>query len=144
MSAGGGKVVDASQEMIALGMCNVFGSFMGAMPAAGSMTRSALNHTTGVRTTFSSIFTSEYRAVDFPVVRRPLKNSQISRSAILGMLSLLFLTPLLYYIPKSSLSAVLICAVTSMFRHDMMVSLWKTNSEYSEKLVCFKQNEFNQ
>jgi len=100
----GGKVVDASQEMIALGMCNIFGSFMGSMPVAGSMTRSALNHTTGVRTTFSSIFTS-----------------------LLGMLSLLFLTPVLYYIPKSSLSAVLICAVTSMLRHDMAISLWKTN-----------------
>jgi len=57
---GGGKVVNASQEMIALGMCNIFGSFMGSMPVAGSMTRSALNHTTGVRTTFSSIFTCEY------------------------------------------------------------------------------------
>ncbi|KAL5243165.1 hypothetical protein ACI65C_010575 [Semiaphis heraclei] len=100
----GGKVVDASQEMIALGFCNIFSSFMGSMPVAGSMTRSALNHTTGVRTTFSSIFTT-----------------------ILGMLSLLFLTPLLYYIPKSSLSAVLICAVTSMFRYDMVISLWKTN-----------------
>lgn len=100
----GGKVVDASQEMIALGLCNVFSSFMGSMPVAGSMSRSALNHTTGVRTTFSSIFTT-----------------------ILGMMSLLFLTPLLYYIPKSSLSAVLICAVTSMFRYDMAISLWKTN-----------------
>ncbi|VVC31761.1 SLC26A/SulP transporter domain,STAS domain,Sulphate anion transporter, conserved site [Cinara cedri] len=100
----GGKVVDASQEMIALGMCNIFGSFMGAMPVAGSMTRSALNHTTGVRTTFSSIFTT-----------------------ILGMLSLLYLTPVLCYIPKSSLSAVLICAITSMFRYDMVISLWKTN-----------------
>ncbi|XP_022178528.1 sodium-independent sulfate anion transporter-like [Myzus persicae] len=100
----GGKVVDASQEMIALGFCNIFSSFMGSMPVAGSMTRSALNHTTGVRTTFSSIFTT-----------------------ILGMLSLLFLTPLLYYIPKSSLSAVLICAMTSMFRYDMAISLWKTN-----------------
>ncbi|XP_025204771.1 sodium-independent sulfate anion transporter-like [Melanaphis sacchari] len=100
----GGKVVDASQEMIALGFCNIFSSFMGSMPVAGSMTRSALNHTTGVRTTFSSIFTT-----------------------ILGMLSLLFLTPFLYYIPKSSLSAVLICAVTSMFRYDMVILLWKTN-----------------
>ncbi|XP_025414085.1 sodium-independent sulfate anion transporter-like [Sipha flava] len=100
----GGKVIDASQEMVALGMCNIFGSFMGSMPVAGSMTRSALNHTTGVRTTFSSIFTS-----------------------ILGMLSLLYLTPVLYYIPKASLSAVLICAVTSMVRYDMVISLWKTN-----------------
>ncbi|XP_022178509.1 sodium-independent sulfate anion transporter-like isoform X2 [Myzus persicae] len=100
----GGRVVDASQEMIALGFCNIFASFMGSMPVAGSMSRSALNHTTGVRTTFSSIFTT-----------------------ILVMLSLWFLTPLLYYIPKSSLSAVLICAVTSMFRYDMAISLWKTN-----------------
>ncbi|XP_001949549.1 sodium-independent sulfate anion transporter [Acyrthosiphon pisum] len=100
----GGRVVDASQEMIALGFCNIFGSFMGSMPVAASMSRSALNHTTGVRTTLSSIFTT-----------------------ILVMLSLFFLTPLLHYIPKSSLSAVLICAVTSMFRYDMAILLWKTN-----------------
>ncbi|KAL4122633.1 hypothetical protein QTP88_014923 [Uroleucon formosanum] len=100
----GGRVVDASQEMIALGFCNIFCSFMGSMPVAGSMSRSALNHTTGVRTAFSSIFTT-----------------------ILVMLSLVFLTPLLHYIPKSSLSAVLICAVTSMFRYDMAILLWKTN-----------------
>jgi len=33
---------------------------MGSMPVAGSMSRSALNHTTGVHTTFSSIFTSKF------------------------------------------------------------------------------------
>jgi len=67
-SVGGGKVVDASQEMIALGFCNIFSSFMGSMPVAGSMTRSALNHTTGVRTTFSSIFTSKCPNIEPQVV----------------------------------------------------------------------------
>ncbi|XP_050432782.1 sodium-independent sulfate anion transporter-like [Adelges cooleyi] len=100
----GGNIVNASQEMIALGFCNIFGSFAGAMPVAGSMSRSALNNTTGVRTPFSSIFTS-----------------------VLAMFSLTYLTPALYYIPKSSLSAVLICAISSMFRIDMMKSMWHTN-----------------
>ena len=37
--AAGGKPVDASQEMVALGICNIFGSFVQAMPTTGSFSR---------------------------------------------------------------------------------------------------------
>ncbi|XP_050537919.1 sodium-independent sulfate anion transporter-like isoform X2 [Daktulosphaira vitifoliae] len=99
-----GNIINASQEMIALGICNIFGSFAGAMPVAGSMSRSALNNSTGVRTPLSSIFTS-----------------------VLAMFSLTYLTPALYYIPKASLSAVLICAISSMLKINMVKFLWNTN-----------------
>ena len=39
----GGKPVDASQEMIALGICNVMGSFVSSMPTTGSFSRTAVN-----------------------------------------------------------------------------------------------------
>ena len=35
----GGKPVDASQEMVALGICNILGSFVQAMPTTGSFSR---------------------------------------------------------------------------------------------------------
>ena len=35
----GGKPVDASQEMIALGICNLMGSFVSSMPTTGSFSR---------------------------------------------------------------------------------------------------------
>lgn len=37
-----GKPVDASQEMIALGMANILGSFFMAMPTTGAFTRSGI------------------------------------------------------------------------------------------------------
>ena len=45
-----GKTVDATQEMIALGLCNILGSFVSSMPTTGSFTRSAVNNSSGVRT----------------------------------------------------------------------------------------------
>ena len=41
--AAGGKSVDASQEMVALGLCNIFGSFVQSMPTTGSFSRTAVN-----------------------------------------------------------------------------------------------------
>ena len=35
----GGKPLDASQEMIALGACNIIGSFFSSMPTTGSFSR---------------------------------------------------------------------------------------------------------
>merc|ERR1711860_336058 len=53
----GGKPIDASQEMIALGICNVMGSFVSSMPTTGSFSRTAVNSASGVRTTLGGIFT---------------------------------------------------------------------------------------
>jgi solute carrier family 26 (sodium-independent sulfate anion transporter), member 11 len=49
-------MVDASQEMIALGLCNIFGSFVKSMPTCGAFTRSAVSHASGVRTPMSGIY----------------------------------------------------------------------------------------
>ncbi|XP_076396976.1 sodium-independent sulfate anion transporter isoform X4 [Megachile rotundata] len=56
-----GKSLDATQEMLALGLCNMFGSFVRSMPVTGSFTRTAVNHSSGVKTTFGGLFTE----VDF-------------------------------------------------------------------------------
>ena len=40
----GGKPVDASQEMVALGICNILGSFVQAMPTTGSFSRFRYKH----------------------------------------------------------------------------------------------------
>lgn len=86
-----GKIVDASQEMIALGLANVFGSFFRSMPSCGAFTRSAVSHASGVATPMAGIY-----------------------SAIMTLLSLSLLTPYFYFIPKTTLAAVLICAVFFM------------------------------
>lgn len=44
-----GKIIDATQEMIALGLCNIVGSFAMSIPITGSFTRTAINNASGVR-----------------------------------------------------------------------------------------------
>ncbi|XP_050076386.1 sodium-independent sulfate anion transporter-like [Anopheles maculipalpis] len=83
--------VDATQELIALGLCNVIGSCFRAMPTTGAFTRSAVSHASGVRTPLSGLY-----------------------SALLTLLALGVLTPYFYYIPRATLAAVLIVAVASM------------------------------
>ncbi|KAF0445379.1 sulfate permease [Gigaspora margarita] len=83
-----GYKIDPSQEIIAIGVTNTIGCFLGAIPATGSFSRSALKARTGVLTPFAGV---------------------ISGSCVL--LSLYLLTPVFYYIPQAALSAVIIQAV---------------------------------
>lgn len=77
--------------MIAVGLCNIFSSFFSAMPTTGSFTRSAVNHTSGVRSPLSGIFTGA-----------------------LVLLALGLLTSTFYFIPKTVLAAVIISAMFPM------------------------------
>lgn len=53
-----GKAVDATQELISLGMCNIGGAFASSIPVTGSLTRTAVNNASGVKTTLGGCFTS--------------------------------------------------------------------------------------
>lgn len=55
-------MVDASQEMITLGLCNIFGSFVQAMPTCGAFTRSAVSHSSGVRTPLTGLYSGKITA----------------------------------------------------------------------------------
>ena len=76
--------VRANQELIALGMSNILGSFFKAYPSASSFSRSAINAESGGKTGVSAIV-----------------------SSLLVVLTLLFLTPVFYYLPKTVLSAII-------------------------------------
>ncbi|RZC40940.1 Sulfate transp domain containing protein, partial [Asbolus verrucosus] len=52
-----GKVVDASQEMIAVGICNLIGSFFGSYPVNASFSRAAVSNASGVKTPLAGIYT---------------------------------------------------------------------------------------
>lgn len=54
-----GKSLDASQEMIALGVCNIAGSFVSSFPTTGSFTRTAVNNASGVVTPAGGLVTGE-------------------------------------------------------------------------------------
>nr|CAD7202681.1 unnamed protein product [Timema douglasi] len=98
-----GKAVDATQEMIALGVSNILGSFVRSMPVTGSFTRTAVNNASGVCTQLGGAFTG-----------------------ILILVALGFLTGTFYYIPKASLAGLIMCAMFFMVEYEMVPLLWKT------------------
>ncbi|XP_041839604.1 sodium-independent sulfate anion transporter [Melanotaenia boesemani] len=94
--------IDANQELLAIGVTNIMGSFVSAYPITGSFGRTAVNSQTGVCTPAGGIITS-----------------------VIVLLSLAFLMPAFYYIPKASLAAVIICAVAPMVDYHVVVKMWK-------------------
>jgi solute carrier family 26 (sodium-independent sulfate anion transporter), member 11 len=52
-----GKSIDATQEMLAIGICNIGNSFVQAFPGTGALARSAVNNASGVRTPLGGLYT---------------------------------------------------------------------------------------
>lgn len=98
-----GKIIDATQEMIALGFCNIFSSFVSSIPITGSFTRTAINNASGVQTQLGGCFTGA-----------------------LVLLALGLLTSTFYFIPKAVLAAVIIAAMISMFEWREIYMIYKT------------------
>jgi len=96
--------VNVDQEFIGQGLANMVGSFFQCYPVSGSFSRTAINYSGGAKTGISSVISS------FSVV-----------------VTLLFLTPLLTYIPKAALAALVISAVLTLFHPKEVFSLWKMN-----------------
>lgn len=102
-----GKMVDATQELIAIGMANIANSFVQGFPGTGSLSRGAVNNASGVRTPLGNIYTGT-----------------------LVILSLLFLTPCFYYIPRASLAAIIIAAVIFMVEVKVVKPMWRSKSKF--------------
>jgi len=54
-----GDSIDATQELLTLGICNLLGSFASSFPVTGSFSRSAVNHASGVMTPFGGFYTGK-------------------------------------------------------------------------------------
>ncbi|XP_034458545.1 sodium-independent sulfate anion transporter-like [Hippoglossus hippoglossus] len=94
--------IDANQELLAIGVTNIMGSFVSAYPVTSSFGRTAVNSQTGVCTPTGGIITG-----------------------VIVLLSLAFLMPAFYYIPKASLAAVIICAVAPMVDYHVVLKMWR-------------------
>lgn len=106
-----GDLVDASQEMRTLGVCNILGSFVSSMPTCGSFTRSALSSASGVQTPMAGLY-----------------------SGTMTLFALSFLTPYFHYIPQATLAAVLISAIMFMIDWRLVPLLWK--GKRSDAIAC--------
>ena len=97
------KVV-ANQELVALGMANLAGSFFQAYPTTGGFSRTAVNDQAGAKTGLASII-----------------------SVALIVLTLLFLTPVFYFLPKAILASVIMVAVFGLIDIKEVKHLWHAN-----------------
>jgi SulP family sulfate permease len=96
--------VDANRELIGLGLANVAGAFFSAYPTTGGLSRTAVNDAAGARTTLAAIISA----------------------GIIG-LTLLFLTPLFYFLPKAVLAAIVMVAVAGLVDGEEARYLWRVD-----------------
>jgi SulP family sulfate permease len=83
--------VDPDQELIALGAADLGSAVSGGFPVTGALSRSVVNFDAGAQTPAAGAFTAVGVAI-----------------------ATLFLTPLLFYLPKAALAAIIIVAVLSL------------------------------
>ncbi|KAJ3132551.1 hypothetical protein HK100_005209 [Physocladia obscura] len=86
-----GYTPNANQEIVAMGLANTFGSLIGAFPATGSFSRSAIKTASGVRSPLGSFVTG-----------------------IVVVIGLFSLTTSLYYVPSAVLSAMVVASVAEL------------------------------
>jgi SulP family sulfate permease len=107
--------VDSNQELFSIGLSNMIGSVFHAFPVAGSFSRTAVNDQNKAQTSISLLI-----------------------SAILVLLTVLLLTPLIYYLPQTVLAAIIITAVPSLVEIGEAKFLWKVRKrEFLLMIVTF-------
>jgi SulP family sulfate permease len=93
--------VDPNQELVGQGLANIVGGFTQAFPVSGSFSRSAVGFNAGAVSGMSSVITAAF-----------------------VLLTLLFLTPLLYHLPQAVLAAIIIMAVIGLVNFDAVKHAW--------------------
>jgi SulP family sulfate permease len=94
--------IDPDQELIGLGTANLASSFSGGFPVTGGFSRSVVNFDAGAVTPAASIFTALGIAV-----------------------AALLLTPLFSYLPRATLGAVIVVAVSSLIDFSSLLRSWR-------------------
>jgi SulP family sulfate permease len=104
--------VDADQELVALGAANFGATFSGGYPVTGGFSRSVVNFTAGANTGLASIIT-----------------------AVLVAVTVIFLTPLFYYLPNAVLAAIIMVAVFGLIDVKTFKHVWKYNKADAASMI---------
>ncbi|MFZ5573738.1 MAG: SulP family inorganic anion transporter [Pseudomonadota bacterium] len=96
--------LDPNQELIGQGLGNLAGSVSMSYPTSGSFSRSAVNMNMGATSGLSAVFT-----------------------ALIVLVTLLFLTPLLYHLPQAVLAAIIIMAVGGLVNIEGVRHAWRAH-----------------
>merc|ERR1719263_260695 len=97
-----GYEIGADQELVAMGLANLAGSFFSCFQTAGGFGRTAVNANAGARTPLAGIVTG-----------------------MLMLVVLTWLTPLFYHLPKAVLGSIVIVAVSGLLDTAEPKRLWK-------------------
>lgn len=95
--------LNPNREFFAIGIANFLGSFFQSPPISGSFSRTAVNDQSGAQTALSNVVCAAVIA-----------------------LTLLFLTPLFFYIPIPALASIIIVATLSLLDFDELTYLFRT------------------
>lgn len=98
--------IDPNQELIGLGAANLGAAFTGGFPVTGGFSRSVVNFDAGSETPAAGIYTAIGLAI-----------------------AALFLTPLVYFLPKATLAATIIVAVLSLVDLSILRKTWDYNRD---------------
>jgi SulP family sulfate permease len=94
--------IDPDQELIGLGAANLGASFTGGFPVTGGFSRSVVNYDAGADTPAAGAYTA------------------------IGLVGAsLFLTPLIFHLPKATLAATIIVAVLSLVNFSILKKTWR-------------------
>ncbi|WP_422360259.1 SulP family inorganic anion transporter [Reichenbachiella sp.] len=96
--------INPNQELVSLGIANVIGSLFRTFPATASFSRSAVNESSGAKTTLASVI-----------------------AALIVILALLFLMPVFQFLPHAVLGAIIFVAVLGLIDFKLAKNLWKTD-----------------
>ena len=107
--------VDSNKELLSLGIANISASFFKSSPVSGGFSRSAVNDQAGARTGLSSVVTG---------------------FLVIG--TLLFLTPLFYYLPNAILASIIMAAVVKLIHFNDAKRLWNIDrKDFIMMIVTF-------
>ncbi|RZB73133.1 Early nodulin-70 [Glycine soja] len=106
-----GHSIDPNREVVSLGIMNIVGSLTSCYIASGSLSRTAVNYNAGSETMVSNIV-----------------------MALTVLMSLKFLTGLLYFTPKAILAAIILSAVPGLIDLNKAREIW--NVDKMDFLAC--------
>ena len=96
--------LDTDQELVGQGLANIFVGFFQGYPIAGSFTRSAINTEAGAKTGISSVV-----------------------STAVTVVAVLFLTPVLFFLPKAALAAIVVLSAASLIDYKRILAIYNVS-----------------
>lgn len=108
--------ISPNRELVALGFSNIIGSFFHTFPTFGGISRSAVSDALGATSQFFSLV-----------------------SSLIILLTMLFLGPLFYHLPKSTMAAIITSAATRLFEIEDAKFMYKIKAwkELAQFFVTF-------